>query len=125
MNVHDEVLTRVRKYPGMHVRLQDDFDSVASFIAGYHLASGGEALRGFPEWLTLRAQCPPNWAWEAIVLSLAWPGAEMGDVLSADQSKVALATLFDLLDEFIKVRSRDGVAAIIEAFERYVDAISV
>ena len=49
-----------------------DFDSVAAFVAGFDLATGGAPLEGFQEWLVVKLGHGNSLAWSELVVHLTF-----------------------------------------------------
>lgn len=64
-----EVLSDLQSRPGMFLR-KVTYDSVASFIQGFDLGTSFEFLKGFSEWLRLRATHGHNMGWPGYDLHL-------------------------------------------------------
>jgi len=63
-----EVLSDLQSRPAMFLR-KVMYDSVASCIQGFDMGTGFEFLKGFKDWLRLRATHGHNMSWSVLVLS--------------------------------------------------------
>jgi hypothetical protein len=104
---------------------EETYAAVAGFVLGYDLACEGGVLVGFREWLSTRLMMGSNLGWHSLVLHACFPDAEHpGDFVhtNEDTERRAIDTLFDLLDEFESVRSKqDGLADILAAYRSWVE----
>lgn len=109
---------RVRDHTGMYLS-KGNFDEAAAFVLGCDAGNDFCLLHGFREWLILRVSWGNNLHWAPLVLRAAFPGVDQLEAqldLSEDNRKHAVRTLFDLVIEFLEVRSsHDGLKAIFEA----------
>ena len=116
-----EALRRVREHPGMYFRAE--FHVATAFIGGFDLASEGGLLVGFREWLIIRLGYGNNLDWAALVVRLTFPEAQSpSDHLRAeDNQKLAIESLFHLLEAFLKEReSPDGLRRIFVRYEEWL-----
>ncbi|OWQ83528.1 hypothetical protein CDN99_25670 [Roseateles aquatilis] len=79
------------------------YDEASAFVLGYDIAMDGEVLRGFQEWLSIKAGGGANLHWSVLVLEILLlidtrTGARIE--LDAVQQKAAIEGLFDLIFEF-------------------------
>jgi hypothetical protein len=99
--------------PGMFVG-RVDFDTVWSFLVGYDVASGGEFLAGFREWMVLKLRSCDNFAWPGLVLHL-WAretGKDFALPRTKNQHERTVQATFDLLRAFYDERDAVGVDEI-------------
>lgn len=78
----------------------------SAFVLGVDAGSSGGMLAGFREWLIVRLNHGNNLVWTALVRHPA-PGGFVHP-LTPEADAAAVATLFQLLDEFLEVRERHG-----------------
>ncbi len=120
---HRSFFKELRRTTGMFV-LHADYHSVSAFIGGYDTALQGGALYGFREWLVVKADKGNNLCWDGLVLCLAFPDADDPFELdgSSETHRLALDTLFDLIDEFLTVREdrECGVRRIYVEYEKWL-----
>ena len=100
-----EVLSDLESRPGMFLR-KVTYDSVASCIQGFDLGTGFEFLKGFKEWLCLRATFGHNMSWPVLVLYIAFPESKTPWRMleNPDSEQQAIATLFQCLRDFCSER---------------------
>jgi excisionase family DNA binding protein len=95
-----DLFQSVRRRPGMYLLRPDSFDDLVSYVNGVDAGSSGALLAGFYEFLLLRLGEQDNLAWPGLVERIAFPGGVPRPRSTADEG-VAVAALFDLLDEFL------------------------
>ena len=100
-----EVLSDLQSRPGMFLR-KVTYDSVASCIQGFDLGTGFEFLKGFSEWLRLRATPEHNMGWPVLVLYIAFPESKTPwrNLEDPESEQHAIATLFQCLRDFCSER---------------------
>ncbi|AVP99111.1 hypothetical protein C7S18_18905 [Ahniella affigens] len=106
----------MRHLLGMYL-MDERYETVTSFVSGYDCACEGGMLLGFREWLVLKLGKGGNLSWTALVLDLAFPKSRSPWTelnRGPDAHKVAVDTLFDLIDEFDQVVAQpDGLQKIL------------
>jgi hypothetical protein len=119
-----ELFVDVQKRPEMY-GLKNTFWSVVPFVLGVDIGTGRLLLTGFEEFLVPKVGFGNNLTWRALVLWLAFPEPEDGNLATLDNpddDALAVATLFRLLDEFLAIRApRQGflkIAADYSEWER-------
>ncbi|MGH3742093.1 MAG: hypothetical protein ACRDT1_12260 [Micromonosporaceae bacterium] len=115
-----DLFANVRKRPGLWL-IQSDFANVVSYVNGCDQANANALLTGFQPWLVTQAGCLDNHVWWSIVAHLTEPtGPKNLRNLDPDVDARAVATLFDLLDEFLELRDKlDGMNRIYAAHEQW------
>ena len=108
----------VRERPRSHL-LGDSFTEVSAFVYGCDAGSDMCLLLGFREWLIVRVAWGSNMSWPRLVLRAAFPDSD--DPLatlsaSTELNQRAIDVLFDLLDEFIRLRAKDGLEPIFQSY---------
>lgn len=87
--------------------LDGSFGEYVAFLNGLDMGAGGRVLEGFGEWVARRVGYE-GWelVWPLLVLAEARVDrpAEAWHGLSAQEDARAVAELFELLDEFARVR---------------------
>jgi len=102
------------------------YDSVVALMTGYDLATDDFLLQGFHEWLVLKLGYRSNFYWGRLILMLAFPETSLeelhGDKLSIEDREIAIATLFNELEEFylIKKDRNKGLRWIYAQYEEFV-----
>lgn len=116
-----ELFASVRKRPGMWL-VRGDFACVVAFVDGCNEGNARTLLDGFQPWLVTRAGCLDNHVWWSIVAHLTKPvGVKKFREMSPELDARVVATLFDLLDEFLELRDEhDGLKRIFAAHEQWV-----
>lgn len=101
------------------------FHDFTVFVRGCEAGNDWQLLAGFREWLVTRCGGADNFVWEALVLRLAFadrPEEPTPGDLAKDPAldEVAVGKLFELLDEFLQLRSEHrGVAKIFGEYWRW------
>jgi hypothetical protein len=116
------LLEEVRKRPAMFLS-KVDFDVLAGFLEGYHLAGNGGLLVGFREWLIVKLGYGNNLTWPGLVLRLLFPGAESPGKchLESNDQQRAVEFLFELLEEYWRERQAyDGMRRIFLQYEEWL-----
>jgi hypothetical protein len=129
MSSYLKVFENVRKYPGMCL-LDGRYESACAFVTGVDMACSGEPLRGFNEWLALRAGGRWNLSWMGLVLYEAFPDADFIDLDGPSrrprtdaEHTIAFEKLFELISEFVQDRARpDGLLEILSEYAKRRDA---
>jgi hypothetical protein len=118
INSYRQLFTNIRLRPGMWL-VRDDFACVVAFVDGCNEANARTLLTGFREWLVTRAGRGDNLVWWSLVAHLTEPvGSKNTSTMDADLDARAVATLFELLDEFLELRDEhDGLRRIFAAYE--------
>jgi hypothetical protein len=105
-SAYRELFTHVRDRPGMYLQGGDRYDVVTAFILGCDMGNSGGLLRGFEEWLLQRRGGPRNVHWSGLVVSIAFSEDDKEPPLiqnfDADQHRRAVATLWELGDQFLR-----------------------
>ncbi|WP_306321773.1 MULTISPECIES: hypothetical protein [unclassified Streptomyces] len=111
-------IEEVRARPGMY-GLNGTYHPTAMLLLGHDLARSGGTLRGFREWLIVRKGEPSSFAWYALVLQEALPGADIEHwrQLSPDQDRHAVDQLFSLVLDFLE--ARDDSLALAHTYAEY------
>jgi hypothetical protein len=120
-----ELFRRVRARPGMWLAGSDSYRTVSAFVLGIEYTHPDRPLDGFREFLVLRLGRGNNLVWTGLVLHLAFPGRDGGWGTVLDEpgaDAVAIAALFDLLDEFLGRVAEPGAVAAIKAEHQAWDA---
>ena len=105
-----ELFANVRRRPLMYLP-DAGFAASTSFVVGCNAANAHALLTGFTPWLATRAGCVGGSD------VLARRGTRQ---LDPEVDARAVATLFDLLDEFLELRDEaDGLRRIFAAYERW------
>ena len=123
MRHHQEIFASVRRRTGMYLQ-QETYAVVAAFVLGFDQAYEGGVLVGFREWLATCLMVGSNLSWPALVLQASFPNTESPEDAvhaNAKSERLAIETLFDLLDEFEKVRSKpNGLQDVFLAYQRWM-----
>ena len=123
MHPHRDLFENVRARTSRYLP-DETYAAAAAFVLGYDIACEGGALVGFHEWLVVRLDGWSNLHWSAAVLHAAFPAVQ--DVHKAVRAspkarRHAIDTLFELLAEYDRVRSKqDGLKGIFLAYERWL-----
>ncbi|MFB7241299.1 hypothetical protein CW362_17045 [Streptomyces populi] len=88
-----------KKYPGIFVA-RVNFESVTGFLSGYDVATAGDLLNGFQEWLATELGFGRNLNWVALVLNFAFPEGRPTEPWSPEDDQHAVDQLLKLLDEY-------------------------
>ena len=115
-----KLFSDVRQRPELFT-MDGSFHDFTVFIRGCEAGNDGQLLAGFREWLVVRCGHGDNLIWEALVLHQAFPdGPPRRAQLTADAelNRVAVETLFRLLDEYLGLRAEHGGLARI--FDEYL-----
>ena len=99
-------LANIHQRPGLY-GLDGSFAQYCVFVDGVDHGTDRLLLDGFREWLVARAGKGGNLVWRALVLHLAFPGGDRPDrdpAESPEANRIAVDTLFGLLDEFLTRR---------------------
>ncbi|MFG1777542.1 hypothetical protein ACGFIR_24310 [Micromonospora sp. NPDC049051] len=109
----------VHRRPGMF-GLDGSFHDFTVFIRGCEAGNDWQLLAGFREWLVARCGSGDNLVWEALILWQAFrDGPPRREELQTDPEldRVAVETLFRLLDEFLRLRAEhDGLTRIFDEY---------
>lgn len=102
-----DLLVRIQENPS-GFGLNGTYHSTAMFIEGYDLARDGGVLRGFNEWLSVRAGELSSQHWIRRLLSEAIPDFRFQGFenlrLTPDEDRLCLAHLLSSVIEFLAVR---------------------
>ena len=112
----------VRQRPGMYLGTSA-FDAVVAYVMGYDDATYGGILQVFHEGLVVRTNGGNNLHWKGIVLCIALPddvNPERAVLASENASKVAVGTMFDLIEQFTEDRENRGLRKIILDYEEWL-----
>jgi len=101
-----ELFRSVRARPRMYLT-KPDFDSCVAFVSGVDAGSDGSVLDGFREYLVLRLGGHSSLAFHSLVLLLTFDSVPTPPWTS-EQDAVAVAGLFDLLDQFLTEIGKHG-----------------
>lgn len=100
-----------------------NYHTVTAYLFGYDHATNGGSLQGFREWLIVRANGCSDLVWSAIILCIAFPGAE-DPIAAVDESDLsdrhAIETLATLFDEFQEDLGRHGLRGIFHSYEKWL-----
>jgi hypothetical protein len=120
INSYRELFTNIRLRPGMWL-IRPDFACVVAFVDGCNEANARTLFTGFHEWLVTRAGRGDNHTWWSLIQDLTEPvGPKYISTMPADLDARMVATLFDMLDEFLELREeRDGLRRIFAAYEHW------
>lgn len=97
------ILDGFRRRPSMYI-FGVSFGSVTAFLTGLCLGSDPNLLDEFRRWLLIRTGgTGSNLTWEALVLRIAFPDVVQPhrELTSPTQDEAAVASVFDLLSEFL------------------------
>ena len=101
-----------------------DFDSLAAFISGFDLATGGSALQGFREWLLVKVGgYAANLAWTELVLEYTFRGSQSArdNLCECGGQQKGMNSIITLLDEFWRDRSApDGMRRLYKSHEEWL-----
>lgn len=88
---------------GMYV-MNGTYSEVCALIDGLDLASGQEVMTGFRNWMLARGVARPELSWWFLVLGVLYPGGQVPNVIQFSEAEngVAIATLFELLDDYLR-----------------------
>lgn len=113
------LFAEIHQRPGLY-GLDGSYAQFCVFIDGVDAGNDRALLTGFREWLIPRLGAGNNLVWRALVLHLAFPGADAtGRDVAGDteRNRVAVDLLFDLLDEFFeRRRAHDGLVKIYDEY---------
>lgn len=104
-----EVLVTVCEKPSMYVQ-GGRYEAVCAYLDGFDAAAG--ELIGFRQWLLTRGVEWSNLPWWALVRKEVFPGNDVLEPLTDEQSKLLLARLAEVLREFQRARERGGLEAV-------------
>ncbi|MBU6534494.1 hypothetical protein ACFUIW_18565 [Streptomyces sp. NPDC057245] len=104
-----ELIENLRARPSMY-GLDGTYYPTATYLLGMDQALSGGLLRGFDEWLAVRRGEYSGLGWVTRVLKDAVPGLDIEGPrtlsgLTAEQNRRAVAELFSLVLEFLRVRN--------------------
>ncbi|MFE1909583.1 hypothetical protein ACFW96_38980 [Streptomyces gardneri] len=103
----EDLILRIREHPG-GFGLNRAYHSTAMFIAGYDFARSGGVLRGFHEWLSVRAGELSSQHWIRRVLFEAIPDLRFQGFeqlrLTPEQERESVDHLLSSVLEFLAVR---------------------
>jgi hypothetical protein len=108
-----ETFAHVAKRPLMWL-IDDRFITAVAFVTGYDQGLGGQLLKGFGDWLCVRAAKPlhSNLVWWAVVEYLAFPDwfarKRMESDLSPEEDRKLFRFMFDSLDAFLTEKGVDA-----------------
>jgi hypothetical protein len=105
------------KRPGMYV-IPAQMGTVIAFIDGFNVASGGEPLSGFREWLVVRADCGSNLVWNGVARYILRPEMKLDEFMQSNEKQL-IQDLGNLLMEFIDERNRFGKDKILHEYEQW------
>jgi hypothetical protein len=116
-----ELVRAICKSPGVYVH-NGSFEGILAFLDGYDVALCGGALRGFREWLVVRARGGNNLHWTGLVLWHAFPDGDREKALATKAGQEnARRTLVQLFEEYWQVRTEhDGFRKIYLAHEGWL-----
>jgi hypothetical protein len=118
-----QALERVRKSPGMYIS-PVEFDVMAAFLQGFHVATNGGLLQGFREWLVIKLDHGNNLAWSQLVLHLAFPETPSPEhclVQNGGQQR-AIDVLFRLVEEFWQAKeSPRGLRGVYVEYQHWLE----
>jgi hypothetical protein len=101
-----EYWAKVAKRPGMFMG-RSTLTGLEAYLDGYDahsLRHGGPGLDGWREWLVARRGRDCNHGWHGQVRHIALPDGWEHWELPADQERLVIKVLFELLDEFLAER---------------------
>jgi hypothetical protein len=113
-------LQHLRDHSSMHVQ-PVTYSSIVACIHGYDLATDFEFLRGFREWLRTIAPRGFNMSWDGLVLYCAFPDSinVREKLLDPHNERTAIKKLFELLSEFIGIRTEVGLEQIFRKHQEW------
>lgn len=115
-----ELFRSFRQRPGMYLgRAELGYPSAVAFVAGVDHGSEFAVLDAFREYLVLQLGHGNNLGWESLVLQLRLP-ADFSRPLSAENDQLAVAGLFDLLDEFLTEMGRHSSSSRAAVHREYL-----
>ncbi len=97
-------------------------ETVAAFMQGFNVASNGETLKGFREWLVLKVDYGNNLGWLGLFLEFAFPESSnpLKELEVADQQQL-FKLLSDTFAAFWDEReSNGGLEGILERHAAWV-----
>jgi hypothetical protein len=104
--------------------LDGTFREISIFLDGVNTANDGSTLEGFREWLTVQAGEGHNLVWQALVLKLTFADRDTSVAareLDQGDDRLAVRTLFDLLDRYWSVREKpDGMLRLHDAYLKWL-----
>jgi len=115
-------LERVRQHPGMYLS-PVEFDVVAAFLQGFHVATCSGLLEGFREWLVVKLGHGSNLAWSQLALHLAFPDAPSPRQRLSEHGgqQHAVEVLFRLLEEYWQAKeSPQGLRRIFVDYQHWI-----
>jgi hypothetical protein len=122
-----ELYANAARRPGLY-GLDGSYGQFCAFLTGADAVADGLPLTGFREFLVVRLGDGNNLTWAGLVLRLAFPAARTGwpDLARTPEGdRMAVRTLFRLLDEFLTTRADvDGPARIVEEYEAWLNTQS-
>lgn len=122
MDIH-KLFNDFRQRPGMYTL--GSYSEAAAFVMGADMATGGDTLEGFREWLVVKNDGGNNLAWSALVLDLAFPkrsDPESAPGESSDANRIAIEKLFGLIDEFLEDKVDRGLDTLNEEYQAWLQA---
>lgn len=105
------------KRPGMYV-VPPQMGTVIAFIDGFNVASNGEPLAGFREWLVVRANGGNNLAWGGIVQCMLRPNMRVDEFCQSNDEQL-FQSLANLLTEFTDERNKFGKDKILHDYQQW------
>lgn len=115
-----ELFQSFRQRPGMYVGPPElGYDGAVAFVSGVDGGSEFTALDAFREYLVLQLGHGANLGWPSLVLQLRLP-ADVTRPLSAENDQLAVAGLFDLLDEFLTEMGRHSSSSRAAVHREYL-----
>jgi hypothetical protein len=117
----EDLVAKICKRPGMYVGC-DSFAAVCAYLHGYDAARDEGPLMGFHAWMVLRQDSGNNVGWDWLVLADAigpMPGRDIAE-LSADQNRLCVQKLGELLAEFFADRRRRTLTGILHDYAKWL-----
>lgn len=117
-----EPLQHVRQRPKLFMSAVT-FDAAVAFLNGYDVAQSGALMCGFREWLVVKVGCGNNLVWYALVLELAFPGAEdpRKQLTENNDHAAVIELMFDLLEQYrAEAESYQGLRRIHLRYENWL-----
>lgn len=115
-----EIFRMARDRPGM-LGLDGSFVAAAAFVNGCDAGNSWRLLDGFGEWLATGLGDGANLSWQALVVRRSLLGGSPNspaELVGEQENSVAVARLFELLEEFWDVRRKRGLAEIFAQYSK-------
>ncbi|SMD25207.1 hypothetical protein [Lentzea albidocapillata] len=115
-----EIFKMARDRPRM-LGLDGSFVAAAAFVNGCDAGNSWRLLDGFREWLATGLGDGANLSWQALVVRHSLSGGSPNspaELVGEGENSVAVARLFELLEEFWEVRQKRSLAGIFAQYTK-------